>query len=82
MRLYRAICAWLEASAAALSEPQEFGPEGAGEARSEFAHDYTTAPELHRGFIPQDGSEGKVYRVPMPRSAITGRYKTGFQRNP
>jgi hypothetical protein len=30
MRLYRAVCAWLEASAAAMSEPEEFGPEGAG----------------------------------------------------
>jgi len=47
MRLYRAICAWLEASAAAMNEPQEFGPEGAGEARSDHAHSYSVPPELH-----------------------------------
>lgn len=47
MRLYRAICTWLEASAAAMSEPEEFFPEGAGEARSEHAHSYSVPPELH-----------------------------------
>lgn len=47
MRLYRAICAWLEASAAMMSEPDEFHPEGAGEARSEHAHAFSTPPEFH-----------------------------------
>ena len=47
MRLYRALCAALEAYAATMSEPDEFGPEGAGEARSEHAHTYSTPPELH-----------------------------------
>lgn len=47
MRLYRAICAWLEASTALMNEPEEFHPEGAGEARSEHAHAYTVPPELH-----------------------------------
>ena len=95
MRLYRALCAALEAYAASMSEPDEFGPEGAGEARSEFAHDYTSRPEMHSGFPARsidddDGGsyrfvpigEGK-YRVPIPRSAVTGRYKRpiGFTRN-
>lgn len=47
MRLYRAICAWLEASAAAMAKPEQFGPEGAGEARSDHAHAYSVPPELH-----------------------------------
>lgn len=47
MRLYRAICAWLEASARMMDEPEEFHPEGAGEARSEHAHSYSVPPELH-----------------------------------
>lgn len=47
MRLYRAICAWLEAHAAYLAESEEPHPEGAGEARSEHAHSFSTPPELH-----------------------------------
>lgn len=47
MRLYKAICAWLEASARLMNEPDEFHPEGGGEARSEHAHAYTLPPELH-----------------------------------
>jgi hypothetical protein len=47
MRLYRAICAWLEASARLMDEPDEFYPQGAGEARSEHAHSYAVPPELH-----------------------------------
>ena len=47
MRLYRAICAWLEASARLMDEPDEYHPEGAGEARSEHAYAYSAPPELH-----------------------------------
>jgi len=54
MRLYRALCAWLEASAEALREQPEFGPEGAGEARVEYARGYTSPPELHLGFQPNE----------------------------
>jgi len=68
MRLYRALCAWLEAAAAAMSEPQEYGPEGAGEARSEFAHDYTAAPELHTGHGRSD-------------DPYEDRHRIGFQAN-
>ena len=74
MRLYRAICSWLEASARALSEPQEFGPEGAGPSQAEYAHSYTSHPELHSG---------------RPSRSIddddSGTYRTrpiGFTRNP
>jgi hypothetical protein len=64
MRLYRAICAWLEASAAAMSESDEFGPEGAGEARSEHAHSFSAPPELHIGSdrLSIDDDDGGVYR--------------------
>jgi hypothetical protein len=75
MRLYRAICAWLEASAAAMSEPQEFGPEGAGPSQAEHAHSYTTPPELHmrsdRQSLDDDDSGSYRKRRPM-----------GFTRNP
>lgn len=95
MRLYRALCAALEAYAAAMSDPEEFHPEGAGEARSEHAHTYSTPPELHirsdrQSLDDDDGGsyrfiplgQGK-YRVPVPRSAVTGRYQRpiGFTRN-
>lgn len=65
MRLYRAICAWLEASAAAMSEPTDFGPEGAGEARSEHAHSCTSSPELHSGYRERaiDDDDGGAYRT-------------------
>jgi hypothetical protein len=71
MRLYRAICAWLEASAAAMSEPEEFYPEGAGEARS--AHAYAMPPELHirSNREPLHGDEDTAQRT---RSI-------GFRRN-
>lgn len=52
MRLYRAICAWLEASAATMT--------------AEHAHSYTQAPELHAGHRGQsvDDDDGGVYRAP------------------
>lgn len=65
MRLYRAICAWLEASAEAMAAPDEFYPEGAGEARSEHAHSYTSRPELHTGYSERtiDDDDGGAYRT-------------------
>lgn len=63
MRLYRAICAALEAYAASMSEP-----EGAGEARSEHAHSFSTPPELHARSDRQsiDDDDGGTYRKLRP----------------
>jgi hypothetical protein len=65
MRLYRAICAWLEASARMMDEPDEYHPEGAGEARSEHADSYTSRPELHSGYSERtiDDDDGGAYRT-------------------
>lgn len=76
MRLYAAICQWLEADASAKGAPQEQHephPEGNNFAQAEYAHSYTAAPELHAGYRGQsiDDDEGGVYRV---RPA-------GFRRN-
>jgi hypothetical protein len=68
MRLYAAICGWLEAHAASMSaepaqhEPQ---PEGNNFAQAEHAHAYTSAPELHAGYSTQsiDDDQGGVYRT-------------------
>ena len=64
MRLYRAICAWLEAHAASMNTEQEPMPEGNNFAQAEYAHSYTAAPELHAGHRGQsiDDDEGGVYR--------------------
>ena len=73
MRLYNAVCAWLEASAKAMGEEPEFAPEGAGQAQAEHAHAYSAPPELHAGSDRQslDDDQGGVYRIrPL-----------GFQRN-
>jgi hypothetical protein len=74
MRLYRAICAWLEASARMMDGPEDFHPEGAGEARSEHAHAYTSRPELHAGYSERsiDDDDSGVYRT----------RPIGFRRNP
>lgn len=57
MRLYNAICAWLEAtafeklaSAGATEEPQR---EGNNFSHVEHAHSFTTEPELHAGWRPE-----------------------------
>lgn len=56
MRLYRAICTWLEASAmaklGALGEEDGPHPEGNNFASVEHAHSFTTEPELHAGWRP------------------------------
>jgi len=88
MRLYRAICAWLEASAAVMSEPQEFYPEGADEARSEHAPSYTAHPELHSGYSgyserTTDHDDGGMYRtrpVGFQRNTQAGGLNDAFQR--
>ena len=56
-RLYNAVCAWLEADAAAKNQPgPEPVPEGNNFAHVEYAHAYTEPPELHAsqrlGFQP------------------------------
>jgi len=58
MRLYSAICSWIEATAfeklakagAPDDEPQ---PEGNNSAQAEHAHSFTTEPELHAGHRPE-----------------------------
>lgn len=54
MRLYKAICFFLEAKATEIfhhldDEPQ---PEGAGGSQVEHAHSFTTEPEMHSGWRP------------------------------
>ena len=77
MRLYRAICTWLEAHAASMgAEPgpaPEPHPEGNNFAQAEYAHSYSAPPELHAGSDRQsiDDDQGGVYRV----------RPVGFQRN-
>jgi len=57
MRLYHAICTWIEASAfekiasAGSEEPQ---PEGNNFANVEHAHSFSSEPELHSGWRPSD----------------------------
>ncbi|MCC3277517.1 hypothetical protein LJ753_16760 [Arthrobacter sp. zg-Y20] len=82
MRLYKAVCAWLEANATQMSrtepprEPGEPHPEGNNFSQAEHAHSYTSEPELHTGYtgisIDYDEDHGGVYRS----------RPIGFQRNP
>ena len=57
MRLYHAICAWLEASAleklgkAGAEEVQV--PEGNNFTQLEHAHSFSSEPELHAGYRPE-----------------------------
>lgn len=54
MRLYHAICAWLEASALEkLGKGEEAVPEGNNFAQAEHAHSFTNEPELHAGYRPE-----------------------------
>ena len=56
MRLYNAICAWLEATAfekvARAGGVEEERAEGNNFAHIEHAHSFTTEPELHNGWRP------------------------------
>ena len=67
MRLYNAICGWLEAHAANMGhvEPHEPRPEGNNFAQAEYAHSYSAPPELHAGSDRQsiDDDQGGVYRA-------------------
>ena len=55
MRLYHAICTWLEASALeklGAAGGEEPHPEGNNFSHVEHAHSFTTMPELHEGYRP------------------------------
>lgn len=68
MRLYKAVCAWLEAHAAQMGregEPAEPHPEGNNFAQAEHAHSFTSEPELHSGYrgTSLNDDDGGVYRL-------------------
>jgi len=53
LRLYNAICLWLEATALEkMGGSEEPHPEGNNFSHVEHAHSYTTEPELHAGWRP------------------------------
>lgn len=49
MRLYNAVCAWLEANAAQMGNDEAAGRDTQLDALVETAHQYTGEPELHVG---------------------------------
>ncbi|MDQ0102340.1 hypothetical protein J2T10_001986 [Paenarthrobacter nicotinovorans] len=65
MRLYRAICAWLEAHAASMTAEHDPQPEGNNFTQAEHAHSYSAPPELHAGYNRQsiDDDDGGTYRA-------------------
>lgn len=77
MRLYKAVCAWLEAHAQQMGNeetPSEPQPEGNNFSQAEHAHSYTTQPEMHaanRGQSIDDDDSG-AYK----------HRRVGFARNP
>lgn len=75
MRLYRAICAWLEADAKAKlgNDDHEPHPEGNNFTQAEYAHSYTQAPELHAGHRGQSLDDDD--------SGAHHRHRIGFTRN-
>lgn len=69
MRLYNAVCSWLEAHAARMRhEPGEPVPEGNNFTQAEHAHSYTSGPELHAGYRGTSDDDND------------GAYRLGFQR--
>ncbi|MGZ4659832.1 MAG: hypothetical protein ACXVYB_00975 [Arthrobacter sp.] len=56
MRLYHAICTWIEAAAfeKLAGSAEEPRAEGNNFAHIEHAHSFTTEPELHAGWRPSD----------------------------
>jgi hypothetical protein len=58
MRLYSAICSWIEAKAfeklASAGNPDEPQAEGNNFAQIEHAHSFSSEPELHAGWRPSD----------------------------
>lgn len=71
MRLYRAICAWLEASARAMDTDHKPTPEGNNFTQAEHAHSYSGPPELHAGYSRQSIDDDD-----------SGTYRIGFKPNP
>lgn len=65
MRLYNAVCAWLEAQASQMGREDEPRPEGDVYSQAEHAHSYTSRPELHAGHRAQsiDDDDGGAYRL-------------------
>lgn len=72
MRLYKAVCAWLEANAQQMhrSDEHEPHPEGDVYAQAEYAHSYTTQPEMHIANRGQsiDDDDGGAYKISRPIS--------------
>jgi hypothetical protein len=65
-RLYRAVCAWIEADTQTKLQPEpELHAEGNNFAQAEHAHSYTTPPEMHSGWGRQsmDDNDGGTYRL-------------------
>lgn len=71
MRLYKAVCAWLEAHAAQMGQEDEPHPEGDVYSQAEHAHSYTTEPEMHAGHrgisIDYDDESRKRGRIGFQR---------------
>jgi hypothetical protein len=67
LRLYRAICAWLEANAHTpqANEPQR---EGNNFSHIELGGDMPTFPEMHIGYRPQSIDDDNGARKPQPIS--------------
>ena len=69
MRLYNAICTWLEAHAAQMGRDaapeDELHAEGDVYSQAEHAHSYTSRPELHAGHRGQsiDDDDGGAYKA-------------------
>lgn len=63
MRLYKAICGALEAYATAMATPDEYSPEGAGQAQAEHAHAYSQPPEMHIGSSRQSIDDDEARRI-------------------
>lgn len=72
MRLYNAVCAWLEAHAQQMGKDDspEPHPEGDIYAQAEHAHSYTSEPELHAGHrgTSLDDDDGGAYKISRPIS--------------
>lgn len=71
MRLYNAICGWLEASAEQMrGGPGELHPEGNNFTDTQLGDTLPTRPALHIGYGRQSGDDddGGVYRVARPIS--------------
>lgn len=72
MRLYKAVCAWLEANAQQMGKVDEHEPHPEGDvyAQAEHAHSYTTQPEMHIANRGQsiDDDDGGAYKISRPIS--------------